>query len=242
MERHCNHRLNAAKVYIDNSVIVGHITRVKLTIALTTAMYLIEILNFIISSPYWWKTCCLRCHNINSDSEIGAQVRNTRSYELHNLILDISVTKYCTDNRKRNILRSHTLHRFPCKIYGNHTRHGNIIGLVKKLLCKFSAALTYSHCTESTITRMGIWAKNHRAALRQSLSCKLMDDSLMRRNIHSAVLLRTAESEHVVILIYRSADRCSCSLYNSDKSYIMGCKLIKSELKLIHVIGCIVLL
>ena len=52
MERHCNHRLNAAKVYIDNSVIVGHITRVKLTIALTTAMYLIEILNFIISSPY----------------------------------------------------------------------------------------------------------------------------------------------------------------------------------------------
>ena len=52
MERHCNHRLNAAKVYIDNSVIVGHITRVKLTIALTTAMYLIEILNFIIRSPY----------------------------------------------------------------------------------------------------------------------------------------------------------------------------------------------
>lgn len=67
---------------------------------------------------------------------------------------EAAAKRYGSDNRKRHILRTDTLHRLTCQVDSDNSRHGNIVGLVEKLLCKLAAALSDSHCSQRTITCM----------------------------------------------------------------------------------------
>ena len=81
-----------------------------------------------------------------------------------------------------------------------------IISLVQKLFYKFRSALSHCHGTECTITGVAVRTKDHLAAACEHFTGKLVDNGLMRRNIDTAVLLRTGQSKHVVIFIDRTAD------------------------------------
>ena len=100
---------------------------------------------------------------------------------------------------------------------------------------------------------MRIGTEDHTSACCKHLPCILVYDSHMRRNIYTAVFLRTGKTEKMIVLIYGPAhgaqrimtvcqhignrksgkSRCPCSLYYAYKSYIMTCKLIKFDIKLL---------
>ena len=223
-------------------------------------MDLIEFFNLFICLPDRWKTCSLCCHNVHTDTEISAQSCNTRSYEFHNFILYIAVGEYFADDCKCNVLRSYSRTRFPFQIDCHNTRHIDVICLGKELFYKFSATFTHSHGTKRTITGMAVWTKDHLAAACQHFACKLVDNSLMRRYINSAIFLRTGQSKHMVIFIDCTTNCtkrvmtvcqyirnrefleswCTCCLNNTNKSDIVRCQLIKFNLELFHISGSIV--
>ena len=222
-------------------------------------MDLIERLDLIIGLPDGRKTRGLRGHNVDTDTEVRRQRRNARAHKLHDLILHITVRKHRTDNRQRHVLRTHALHRRTLQVDRDHARHIDIICLIEKLLNELRSALTHRHGTERTITRMGIRTQDHSAATGQHLTRELMDNSLMRRYIHTTVLLRTGKTEHVVILIDRTTNRTerimavrqnirhrklrktrsTRRLDNTDESNIMGRQLIELDLQLVHIPGCV---
>ena len=106
---------------------------------------------------------------------------------------------------------------------------------------------------------MAVRTKDHLAAACEHFTGKLVDNGLMRRNIDTAVLLRTGQSKHVVIFIDRTADctqrvmavgqnirdreflqsGCSRSLDDSDKGNVVRSQLVKFDLKLLHITGSI---
>ena len=170
-------------------------------------MDLIELFDLLICRPDGGQAGRLCSHNVNADTEVRAQLLHARSDELHDFIIDIAVFKYRSDDRKRNILRTYTLHRLAVQIDGDHARHLDVICLVEKLLYKLRSALAHGHSSERAVTRMAVRSEDHLAAAGQHLTGILVDDCLMRRNIDAAVFLRAGQSEHVVILIDRTADR-----------------------------------
>ena len=82
-----------------------------------------------------------------------------------------------------------------------------------------------------------------------------MNNCLMRRNVNTAVLLRTGQSKHVIVFIDRSAHRTQtvvavgqyiwheksretagpASLNNSYVSDIVGNQLVKADPKSLHI-------
>ena len=108
---------------------------------------------------------------------------------------------------------------------------------------------------------MGVRTQDHLAAACQHFTGKLVDNSLMRRYIDTAVLLGAGKTEHVVIFVDRTANRAkrvvavgqniryreffqtrgTGCLDDTDESNIMRSQLIELDLQLLHVIGGIVI-
>ncbi len=161
----------------------------------------IEFFYLIIGSPDRRKTCGLCCHNVHTDSEIYAQVCNTRSNELHHFIFNIASVKNFSDNRKRNVLWADTLLWCSCQINSYYARHINIVSLAQQLFYKLRSTLSDCHRTECTVTCVGVRTQNHLAAACKHLSCKLVNDCLMRWHVNTAVFFRAGKSKHVVIFV-----------------------------------------
>ena len=191
MERHGYHRLDLRKINVYHTIIISNRTGVHLLIALRTVMCLIPCLDLVVSLPYGRKTGRLGGHYIYSDSEIRRELIYARSHEFHDLVLDIAFFKGCSDYRKCNILRTYTLFYLAVKVDSYHARSCHVICSLQELLCKLAAAFTDSHGTQSTVTCVTVRTKNHGTALCKHLSCKLVDDRLMRRHIHTTVALGT---------------------------------------------------
>ena len=204
-------------------------------------MDLVKFLDLVIRLPDGGQTGGLCSHNVNADSEICAQSRNSRPYKFHYFILHIAAAKYFSYDRKSHILRAYSLNRLSGQINSHNSRHINVIGLAKKLLYQLGSAFSHCHGSKRSVSCMRIRPQDHPAAACKHFSGKLMDDCLMRRNINAAVLFRTGQSKHVVILINSSAhcaqgivavckhighwkflkSRCSGGLDNSHESDIM---------------------
>ena len=225
-------------------------------------MNFIEFLNLLVRLPDGGQAGSLRCHDIDADTEIRTQGCNAGADKLHHLILYIAILKDCADDRQRNVLRADALDRRACQINADNSRHINIIGLVQQLLYKFRASLADRHGSQRAVSCMGVRTQNHAAACCEHFSRKLMDDSLMRRNIDTAILLCAGQSKHVVIFVDRTADRtqgvvtvrqdighrellqsgCSRRLDDTYECDVMAGKLVKADLELFHVPGCVMAL
>ena len=147
MEWHRNHRLDFAQIHIHHAVIISRRSWVQFLIVLRPSMNLIEFPNLLIRLPNRRQTGCLCGHNVNSNTEIRTQLLHARTYELHDLIIHISISKCSSDDCKRHILRTYSLHGFAVQINPYHAGHLDIIGLIQKLLYKLRTA--FSHCHSS---------------------------------------------------------------------------------------------
>ena len=170
-------------------------------------MDFIEFLNLFISLPDRGKACSLCSHNIHANTEVCTQSCNARSHKFHNFILNISIGKYFTDDCQCNVLWTYSRAWLTFQINGNYPWHINIIGLGKELFYQFSTAFTHSHGAKCTITCMAVRTKDHFATTCKHFSCILMNNSLMRRYIYTAVFLGTGKSKHVIIFVDCSAYR-----------------------------------
>ena len=224
-------------------------------------MNIIKLFYFFIGSPDGRQTGRLCRHNIHTDPVVHAQIGNARSYKFHNFIFYISTVKYFSDDRKRDILRTYTLRRCSGQIYADHARHIDIVCLTEQLFYQLRSAFPDRHGSKRPVAGMGIGSKDHFSAACKHFTGELMDNCLMRRYIDSAVLLCAGQSKHVVIFIDRSTYRtqtvvavgkdvrnreffqsgCPGCLNNTDKCDIVGCQLVKFDLKLFHAAGCVVL-
>ena len=213
-------------------------------------MHLIKLFHCGIGLPNRGKTGGLRGHNVHADTVIHAHVVNAFTEELHYLIVYIAVGEYSTDNRQSDILRTYTLCRLTGHMYAHYLRHVDVVGLIEELLNKLRAALTHCHGTQCTVTGMAVGTENHLTAACQHFSCKLVNNSLMRRNVNTAVTLCAGKTKHVVILVDGTAYRTktvmavgqnirnrelgesagSCGLNNTYERNIVGGKLIKLNL------------
>ena len=111
MEWHGDHWLDRRKINLDQSVIVGYLTRIQFFKLFTSAMDLIKLFDLLICTPDGRQTCCFCCHDINPNSEISGKSGNTRSDKFHDFILHIAIGKYRTDDRKRYVLRTDAFDR-----------------------------------------------------------------------------------------------------------------------------------
>ena len=156
MERHSDHWLDLAKVNLHTAVIVSHISRFQLFIALGSSMDLVKLLNLLICLPDGGKAGSLSSHNIDSNTEISTQISYARTYKLHYFILHITICKYFTNDSKSNVLRSYARTWASFQINSNNSWHINIICLGKKLLHKLRSPLSHSHSSKSAITGMAV--------------------------------------------------------------------------------------
>ena len=241
MEWHSDHWLDLTQVHIDHTIVVGHCSRIQFLIFFYSSMNIVEFLNLLIRLPDRRQTGCLCSHNINSNTEVSTQLLNSRTYELHNFVIHISICKCCTNDCQCDILRSNALHRFSIQIDSYDLWHLNIISLIQQLFYQLRSTFAHCHRTKCTITRMTVRSQNHLTAASQHLSCELMDNCLMRWYIDSTVFLCTSKPKHMIIFIDRSthcAERimavrqdirnreffqagCSCRLNDSNKCNIM---------------------
>ena len=170
-------------------------------------MDLIKFTDFFICLPDRGQTSRLGRHYVDSDTEIRAQFLNARSDKFHYFIVYIAIFKCRPDDRQRHILRTNAFHRLAVQINTDHSRHLDIISLVQKLFDKLRTALAHRHRSERTVTGMAVGTEDHLSSACKHLSCILMDDCLMRRNIYAAVFLCASQSKHMVIFIDRTAAR-----------------------------------
>ena len=152
MERHGDHRFHLIQLYHDHTVIVCHIPRIQLFVFLAASMDFIEILNLVVCSPDRRQAGGFCRHNIDADTEIRAQVGNSRAYKFHYFIFYITVCKDRADDRKRNVLRSYALCRSSCHIYAYNARHIDVIGLIQQLFYQLRTALAHCHCSKRAVT------------------------------------------------------------------------------------------
>ena len=82
-----------------------------------------------------------------------------------------------------------------------------VVSAGQKLLDQFGSALSYRHCAERAVTRMAVAAEDHLAAAAHALAHISVYDRLMRRNEYASVLLRRRQTEHVIVLVDRTAYR-----------------------------------
>ena len=262
MEGHGDHRLDFGEIDLHAAVIVRDIAGKKFFIVFLTAMNFVEFFDPLVCLPDGGKAGGLCSHDIHADPEISAQVLHSRSHELHHLILYITVSENLSDNGQSHILRTDARPGLSLQVNRHHLRHIDIIRLGKKLLHQLRAAFSHSHGPQCSIAGMAVGTQDHLSPARQHLPGELMDHSLMRRNIDTAVFLRAGEPEHMIIFIDGSADGaervvavgqhirhrkflksgCACRLDNAHKGDVMRCQFVKTDLQLFHVSGKIVIL
>ena len=255
VERHGNHRFDAAQIHGNHSVVICHRTRIQFLIFFFSPMNIVKLFNLPVRSPDRRKAGSFRCHDINANAEIRTQGSHARSHKFHHLIFYIPVAKHRADNCQCHILRPDSLHRSPRHIYAHHSRHINIIRLIQKLLHQLRASLAHGHRTECPVAGMGIGTENHPSASGQHFPCILMNDCLMGRHIHPAVFFRTGKAEHVIVLIDGASHRterimavrqhirhrkllqpgCPSRLNDAYKCNIMGSQFIKLNFQLFHI-------
>ena len=206
MIRHGDHWLYLAKINLHDRVIISDRRRCKALEIARAAVNLVVLTGPVICLPDGGETCCLRRHDIDSDSEIHGQIGHAGTDELHDLILDKTVLKYSSDNSQRDILRSDSRTDFSRKEDRYDLRHLNIIRPAEQLLDELGTALTHGHSSQGSIAGVAVAAQDHSSAAGQHLAGILMNDCLHRGNIDSAVLLGSCETENMIVLINCAAD------------------------------------
>ena len=82
----------------------------------------------------------------------------------------------------------------------------NVPCVAKELLNKLRSAFANAHGTHCAVTGMAVRAENHASAFCHHFTGILMDNSLVCRNIDSAVFFRCGKTENMVVLVDCSAD------------------------------------
>ena len=131
----------------------------------------------------------------------------------------------------------------------------NVPCVAKELLNKLRSAFANAHCTHCSVTGVAVRAKEHISAFCHHFTGILMDNSLVCRNIDSAVFFCCGKAENMVILIDCSTDSakavvavgqcirngelpesaCSCGLNDSDIGDVVGDERIKTNLHFLFV-------
>ena len=164
-------------------------------------------LNFIVRRPYRRKTRRLRGHNVYAVTEFDRKGFDAVADEFHYLILNEAFLEYSADYSERDVLRSDALSYLSAKTYGDNVGIFYIVSSFKELFDELGAALADRHRTKRSVARMRIASEYHLAHSRHILAHERVDDRLMRRNIYTAVLLRGAKTEHVIVLVDSTAYR-----------------------------------
>ena len=103
-------------------------------------------------------------------------------------------------------MRTDTLLRLAREIYENYLGSFYVIRVFEKLLNKLGTALANTHSAERTVTGVRVRTEYHFAAACQLLASVGMYNALVCGNIYAAVFFSRGKTEHMVILIYSSAD------------------------------------
>ena len=254
MERHCDHRLDLAKVDLDRTIVIRAVFRFQFFVSVCSSVNLIEILHFLVSLPDGGKAGGLRRHDIDPDPEISGKLCDARSGKLQDFVFHIAILENGPDQCQCHILRADTFFRFSGQIDADDLRHIDIISLIQELFHQFRSALADCHAAERAIAGMGIAAQDHGACFCQHFPCELMDHGLVRRNIDAAVFLCAGQAEDMVIFIDGASDSTKgvvavgqyvwhreffqsgspCRLDDPHISDVVGSQFVKTDLELIH--------
>ncbi len=217
-------------------------------------------LNNLIGLPDGGEAGCLRCHNIDTVTEVNRQVLNTGADELQHLILNITGCEGFLYEGKRHIVRADTLSGSAGQIYKNNLGHIQIPGVFKKLLNKLRTALADTHSTQGAVTGMRVGTENHVAAGGQLFTRVGVNDALVGRYVDTAVLLCCGKTENVVVLVDGTANGAqtvvavghgigqrelgkpagACGLDNTNVGNVMGNHSVELDFQLVIIIVRIV--
>ena len=129
MHRHGNHGLNFRQIYINHTVIICYSGRIQFLICIFTAVHSQISLRILIGSPYGRKTGCFRCHDINTISVIRIHRRHSGTYKFHDLIFNITILKYGSDQGNGNVMRSYGRIGLSVQIHTDNIGISDIIGI-----------------------------------------------------------------------------------------------------------------
>ena len=207
VERQRGHRLHAAEVDGDHTVVVRAVLRMQRGKRLRPAVDGKVLRHGVVGLPYGAEAGRFRGHNVNADAVVHGQMRYGRACKLQHLVLYKAVFVHRAAQRDGNVMRPYAPGRLPGEPNQNDLRRGNIICVAQQLLYDLGAALADAHGAERAIARVAVGAENHAAAAAHHLSRVLVDHRLIGRHIISAVLHGGGQAEHMVVLVYGAADR-----------------------------------
>ena len=103
-------------------------------------------------------------------------------------------------------MRADTLLRLAFEPNQNNLRSVDVPSVVEELLHELTATFSDTHAAERAVAGVAVRTEDHATAAGESLTDILMDDSLIGRDIDSAVLLGRRETEDMVVLVDGTAD------------------------------------
>ena len=236
VERQRNHAFNLRKINADCHIVICRLAGLELFVFLGSCVRCVEVFHRFVRLPDRGQAGGFRCHNVNADSEIHAQILHARADKFKNLVGNKSVLEDFAAKSNRNVVRTYTLFRCVFKVNQNDFRGFYVPRVFQKLFNKLRTAFADAHGTHSAVTGVAVRAKNHLTAAGHHFSCILMNNRLICRNVNSAVLDCRRKTENVVVLVDCAADRakavvavgqrignrefcksaCSCGLNDAD--------------------------
>ena len=189
MERQRDHGLDARQVDLDATVVVGDIGGLELAVVVAAAVHGQKCVCVLVGSPDARQAGGLGGHYVDAVAVVGRHARNTRTHELHDLILDVALGKDGTDDGERHVMRADAGTRGAHEVNGNDAGIGNVVGVAQQLLCQLAAALAHGHGAQGAVAGVRVGAQDHLAATGEVLTHKGVDDGDVRRDEDAAVLL-----------------------------------------------------
>ena len=190
MERKGDHALHFVEVYSDHRVITGAFLCAENRIILRSTDIFIPGLYSFIRFPDRGEAACLRCHDINSDTEVHTQGSDPGTGKFQNPVFDKALRKRLRNESERHIMRADAVRNRTGHPYQHDLRSRHIIGVFQKLFDQFAPAFPEAERAVTAVAGVGIAAQDHFAAGSQFFSRELMNDGLVGRNIYPAVFFR----------------------------------------------------
>ena len=200
-----------------------------------------------------------RGHHIDTVAKIHRQAGNARADKLHHPVFHIAAGVHRSADGQRHILRADARSRRAVQIHAHHLGTGDIISTPYQLLGQLSPALAHGQRAQRAIAGVRIAAQDHPAAAGHHLAVKAVNNRQVRRHIHTAVLARGGQGEHVVVLVDGAAHGAQAvvavgqhighgktrhpagagSLDDAHIGDIMAGQAVKAQAQLLHVAAVI---
>ena len=188
-------------------VVVCHVFWLELHVSVTHEVSLVILFDFVVSLPDRAEASRFGSHDVNAVSEIYRKVFYAGTYKLQHFVFHEAVFKHSFAKSDCDVVRTYAVTRLSFEVNADDFGIVNVVSVFKQLFDKFGTAFAYAHCSQRAVTSVTVRTQNHFSAAHHRFACVLVNYSNVCRHKVAAVFFCGRKTEHVVVLVYRTANR-----------------------------------